>query len=241
MISNFIKDIFQGVSEYQIIADFVIPFIFDLLVPVLIGIWLERNHKIIKKIMSIVKFVNKQTGVGNLQSSVQQRSRHDSISNVNQSKTTNFFPRITNQIEVPTQKIGTEEEAKSIPETLEIKVPTYNGVLNKIQLEVCRKVKDISKKHCGEVLDIQRAYEQGILALNNTEILIAAARFVEMYRDVTVVFLGITKGNNKKDFLEFEQVVIALEQATRNQATQKALIKQIEYCEKGIWKLIVSF
>lgn len=241
MISIFIKDIFQGVSKYQIIADFVIPFIFDFVVPVLLGIWLERKHKFTEKIMSIVKFVNKQTGAGNLQSAVQQKSGHDSNSNVHQNKITTFFGKNTIRIEEPTQKIGTEEEAKSIPEALEMKVPAYNGVLDKKQLEVCRKVKDISKKHCGEELDIQSAYELGMLAVNNTEILIAASRFVEMYRGVTRVFLGITKGDNKKDFQEFEQVVTALEQSTRNQDTEKALLKQIEYCEKGIWKLIVSF
>ncbi len=241
MISIFIKDIFQGVSKYQIIADFVIPFIFDFLVPVFLGIWLERKYEIIEKIISIVEIVNKQTVVGNLQSAVQQRSGHDSNSNVHQNNITNIFGKNTIRIEEPTQKIGTEEEAKSIPEAIEIKTPTYNGVLDKKQLEICRKVKDISKKHCGEEHEIQSAYELGILAINNTEILIAASRFVEMYRGVIRVFLGITKGGNKIDFQEFEQVVTALEQSTRNQDNEKALLKQIEYCEKGIWKLIVSF
>lgn len=241
MIGNLIKGFFQGESKYRIVADYVIPVIFDFIVPILLGIYFEKKYKITEKIISVVKRVNKQTGQNNLQSAVQQESGHDSYSTVHQNKITNFFGRQTFEFKEATQKIGTEEEAKNIPEALETKVPIGSGILGKKQLEVCRKVKDISKKHCGEELDIQNDYERCVLALNNTEILIAASRFVDMYRKITRVFSGISKGENKKDFIVFKEVVDKLEQSTRNEEPEKALLTQIVYCEKGIWKLIVSF
>jgi len=241
MLSIFIKDIFQGITKYQILSDLIVPFIFDFVVPIIVGLWLERKYQITVKILNLTKSVSKQIGINSLQNTVQQKSGRDSVSTTKQNKITTLFGKNTFNFDENQPTVGTEENAKGIPQTSEITNPGYDGVLDKKQLEICRKVRDISKKHCGEELNILASYESCMLAVNNSEVVIGASRFIGMYRNVLKVFAGISKGESNKDFQEFQQVVSALEQATRDVETEKVLLKQIEYCEKATWKLIVSF
>lgn len=241
MLSIFIKDIFEGISKYQILSDFVVPFVFDFVVPLVMGLWLEKKYEITKKVTNLTKTISKQIGINSVHNTVQQKSGRDSISNTKQNKITTLFGKPTFNFRDNGPTASTEEKAKGNPQTIEMNFPTYDGVLEKKQLEICRKVKDISKKLCGEGLDLQRNYELSMVAVNSSEVTIAASRFLEMYRDILRVFAGISKGDSRKDFQELQQVVSALERATRDEDTGKVILKQIEYCEKATWKLIVSF